>query len=92
MSGVYWGLSALWLTGHMEYMDKKDVIEWVLSCQHANGSFGATPEHDGSLLYTLSAVQILLLYGEEGLLDAGTVADCAPCFSSRKIMYVFETS
>jgi geranylgeranyl transferase type-2 subunit beta len=33
----------------------------VLSCQHENGGFGAAPGHDAHLLYSVSAVQILVM-------------------------------
>lgn len=36
-------------------------------------SFGGNVGHDGHMLYTLSAVQILAMYGELGLLDIGKV-------------------
>lgn len=39
-------------------------MDFVLSCQHENGGFGAAPGHDAHMLYTVSAVQIL------GTLDA----------------------
>lgn len=32
----------------------------MLSCQHDNGGFGAAPGHDPHMLYTVSAVQILV--------------------------------
>lgn len=35
------------------------MIDFVLSCQHQNGGFGAAPSHDAHMLYTVSAVQIL---------------------------------
>lgn len=31
-----------------------------MSCQHPNGGFGAAPGHDPHMLYTVSAVQILV--------------------------------
>lgn len=34
-------------------------MDFVLSCQHENGGFGAAPGHDAHMLYTVSAVQIL---------------------------------
>lgn len=35
------------------------MIEFVLSCLHDNGGFGAAPGHDAHMLYTVSAIQIL---------------------------------
>ncbi|XP_065829298.1 geranylgeranyl transferase type-2 subunit beta-like isoform X2 [Oscarella lobularis] len=63
MSGVYWGLTALSLLHELDRMNRDDVIAFVRSCyDDKTGSFSAAPNHDPHLLYTLSAVQILVLY------------------------------
>ncbi|KAI4132703.1 MAG: hypothetical protein LQ347_002485 [Umbilicaria vellea] len=59
LNGVYWGLTALHLLGHPEALPRDETIEFVLSCQHDNGGFGAAPGHDAHMLYTVSAIQIL---------------------------------
>ena len=59
MNGVYWGLTALHLLGHPDALPRQATIDFVLSCQHENGGFGAAPGHDAHMLYTVSAVQIL---------------------------------
>lgn len=64
LNGVYWGLTALHLLGHPETLPRHATLDFVLSCQHDNGGFGAAPGHDAHMLYTVSAVQIL------GLIDA----------------------
>lgn len=56
---MYWGLTALHLLGHPEALPRDETIDFVLSCQHENGGFGAAPGHDTHMLYTVSAVQIL---------------------------------
>jgi hypothetical protein len=61
MNGVYWGLTALFLMKRGDALPKSEVIDWVLSCQHKNGGFGAAPGHDPHMLSTVSAVQILAL-------------------------------
>lgn len=61
LNGVYWGLTALHLLGHPEALSRQDTIDFVLSCQHDNGGFGAAPGHDAHLLSTVSAVQILAM-------------------------------
>lgn len=61
LSGVYWGLTALHLLGHPDALPRDETIDFVLSCQHENGGFGAAPGHDVHMLYTVSAVQILIL-------------------------------
>ena len=58
MSGVYWGLTALDLLNNLDRMDRQEVLEFVKSCQHPCGGFGAAPRHDPHLLYTLSAIQV----------------------------------
>ncbi|KAJ8097915.1 terpenoid cyclases/protein prenyltransferase alpha-alpha toroid [Lipomyces tetrasporus] len=74
MSGVYWGLMALDLMGARDALPREDVIEYVKSCQHPNGGFGANPGHDPHLLYTLYAVQILFIQGALDTIDANLVA------------------
>lgn len=59
MNGVYWGLTALHLLGHPQALPHHETVDFVLSCQHDNGGFGAAPGHDAHMLYTVSAVQIL---------------------------------
>lgn len=76
MSGVYWGLTALYLVGHLEDMDGEEIINWVLASQHADGGFGGSPRHDSHLLYTLSALQVLALYQKLHLVDADKVISC----------------
>ncbi|KAF6026396.1 RABGGTB [Bugula neritina] len=62
MSGIYWGLTAMDLMGKLHRMDRQEAVEFVKSCEHDCGGFGASPAHDPHLLYSLSAVQILCLY------------------------------
>ncbi|KAK8056159.1 putative Rab geranylgeranyl transferase type II beta subunit [Apiospora rasikravindrae] len=61
LNGVYWGLTALHLLKKPEALPRDATIDFVLSCQHENGGFGAAPGHDAHMLYTVSAVQILAL-------------------------------
>lgn len=61
LNGVYWGLTALHLLGHPDALPREDTIDFVLSCQRDNGGFGAAPGHDAHMLYTVSAVQILVI-------------------------------
>ena len=76
VSGVYWGVVALSLLGHLEDMDGKAIVQWVLSCQKDDGGFGGSPRHHSHLLYTLSAVQILALYDKLDLVDADKTSSC----------------
>lgn len=50
-----------------------DSIVVIFSALMTCGSFGGNVGHDGHMLYTLSAVQILAMYGELALLDVGRV-------------------
>ncbi|KAL1635162.1 Rab geranylgeranyltransferase [Neofusicoccum ribis] len=59
LNGLYWGLTALHLLGHPDALPRKDVLDFVISCLHDDGGFGAAPGHDAHMLYTVSAVQIL---------------------------------
>jgi geranylgeranyl transferase type-2 subunit beta len=59
LNGLYWGLTALHLMGHPEALPREETIDFVLSCQHDSGGFGAAPGHDAHMLSTVSAVQIL---------------------------------
>ncbi|KAE8347410.1 hypothetical protein BDV24DRAFT_146911 [Aspergillus arachidicola] len=61
LNGVYWGLTALHLLGCPQALPREDTINFVLSCQRENGGFGAAPGHDAHMLYTVSAVQILVM-------------------------------
>ncbi|KAK0733946.1 terpenoid cyclases/protein prenyltransferase alpha-alpha toroid [Lasiosphaeria miniovina] len=61
LNGLYWGLTALHLLGHPEALPRAETIDFVLSCQHECGGFGAAPGHDAHMLSTVSAVQILAL-------------------------------
>lgn len=61
LNGLYWGLAALHLLGHPQALPREETIDFVLSCQHENGGFGAAPSHDAHMLYTVSAVQILAM-------------------------------
>lgn len=61
LNGLYWGLTSLFLLGRPEALPREGVLDFVLSCQHQNGGFGAAPGHDAHMLSTVSAVQILVM-------------------------------
>lgn len=65
MSGIYWGYTALHMLKAENKFDKDELISFVMSCQdEKTGGFGAYPNHDPHLLYTLSALQILEMTGQ----------------------------
>ncbi|KAL5013014.1 hypothetical protein ScPMuIL_011565 [Solemya velum] len=75
LSGIYWGLTAMDLVKQLDRMSKEEVLEFVQSCQHECGGFGASTGHDPHLLYTLSAVQVLVLYDAVDCVDVGKVIE-----------------
>ena len=82
LNGVYWGLTALHLLGHPEALPRQETIDFVLSCQNEDGGFGAAPGHDSHMLYTVSAVQILVTVDAVHELDkkkAGGKAKVTSC-------------
>lgn len=58
VSGIYWGLTGMALMKRLDSMNKPEVLEFVKSCRHSNGGFGASQDHDAHLLYTLSSIQV----------------------------------
>lgn len=69
MNGLYWGLTALYLLKRPDALPREETIKFVLSCQHKNGGFGAAPNHDAHMLYTTSAIQILVMIDAVDELD-----------------------
>lgn len=57
------------LLGRPDALPREETIAFVLSCQHENGGFGAAPGHDSHLLYTVSAVQVLVMVDALGELE-----------------------
>ncbi|ODN74543.1 hypothetical protein L202_06914 [Cryptococcus amylolentus CBS 6039] len=62
LNGIYWGLTALYIMGQPEALNREGVIQYVLSCwDDKAGTFGPHPGHDGHILATLSGIQVLLM-------------------------------
>lgn len=60
MSGVYWGVTALDLLGHLSKLNKDEIIDFIKKCQCAvSGGFSPCEGHDPHILYTLSAIQVV---------------------------------
>jgi len=94
MSGIYWGLTAMSLMDKLDMMDREGVIQFVKSCQHDNGGFSASINHDPHLLYTLSAVQVNVVtmvhrgVGKTGFKRAGMlIVDRQPKLPHSKYCY-----
>lgn len=63
MSGMYWGLNALYLMNFLR-SDSAEVpktLEFIKQCQGEDGGFSAAPKHDSHLLHTCCAVQMLVI-------------------------------
>uniref|UniRef100_A0A060T982 Geranylgeranyl transferase type-2 subunit beta n=1 Tax=Blastobotrys adeninivorans TaxID=409370 RepID=A0A060T982_BLAAD len=75
ISGLYWGLTALDLMDAVDTLPRDEVIDFVKKCQHKNGGFGAHPNHDPHILYTLSALQILVTEDAIDQIDAELVSN-----------------
>ncbi|XP_065324931.1 geranylgeranyl transferase type-2 subunit beta-like [Gordionus sp. m RMFG-2023] len=77
MSGIYWCCNSLALLGKLDNnhssIRKQDVISFIKSCECSNGGFASSQNHDPHLLYTLSAIQILLLYNSLEVIDSDKV-------------------
>ena len=73
MSGVYWGISALYLVDGLSDMNGGMIVDFVMNCQHEGGGFGGNAGHDPHMLYTLSAVQILVLFDALDRLEPASV-------------------
>lgn len=70
LNGVYWGLVALCIMNRKEALDRDEMIKYVMSCwDEKAGAFGAHPGHDGHILSTLSAIQILAIQDSLDILD-----------------------
>ena len=64
LNAVYWALTSMHLLGRpvTGSLDREKVIDYVKSCwNETDGGFGGHEGHDSHLLYTLSAVQILVI-------------------------------
>ncbi|KAF8778583.1 Geranylgeranyl transferase type-2 subunit like protein [Argiope bruennichi] len=75
LSGIYWGLTALDLMGHMDKLDKESIIDFIKNCQHKCGGFSSSIGHDPHILYTLSAIQILTMYDSLNVIDVEKTVD-----------------
>lgn len=64
MSGVYWGINALYLMSALEDKFPPEVekaLIFIKQCQTEDGGFSAAPRHDPHILHTLSAIQVLVI-------------------------------
>ncbi|ODN95776.1 geranylgeranyl transferase type-2 subunit beta [Cryptococcus wingfieldii CBS 7118] len=77
LNGIYWGLTALYIMGQPEALDREGVIQYVLSCwDDKAGTFGPHPDHDGHILATLSGIQVLLMQDALDRADVERITSC----------------
>lgn len=62
MSGMYWGLTAMALMENLGQMDRQQVVTFLRQCVEESGGISASVGHDPHLLYTLSAVQVNIIF------------------------------
>ncbi|XP_054164255.1 geranylgeranyl transferase type-2 subunit beta-like [Oppia nitens] len=63
MSGIYWTTTALQLMdSDFDSAGRQDILSMIKTCVHPNGGISAAKGHDPHLLYTMSAIQILVSY------------------------------
>ncbi|KAF9523298.1 rab geranylgeranyltransferase [Crepidotus variabilis] len=74
LNAIYWGFTALSMLNKPDALDREEMIEFVMSCwDEETGAFGAHPQHDGHLLSTLSAIQILIMQDALDRLDVDRI-------------------
>ena len=58
---IYWSLTALDLLGQLDQLPREEMIAYVFSCLNKNGGFSPAPNHYPTIIYTLSAIQVLVI-------------------------------
>jgi len=74
VSGIYWGFTGIDVLNCLHEMDKEKTLQQVLVCQKPNGGFAGNKDHDAHLLYTLSAVQVLVMLDSLDKINSDLVA------------------
>jgi geranylgeranyl transferase type-2 subunit beta len=70
MSGIYWLCTCIDLLHSLKLIDQDYVIDYIQKCHDKNsGGYSPSPNHDPHLLYTLSAVQVLVQLNRIDLID-----------------------
>lgn len=65
LNGIYWALTALHILDSPQTLDSEEILKFTLSCYDPqSGGFAAHPGYDVHMLYTLSALQILVLLNQ----------------------------
>ena len=70
MSGIYWFSTCLDLLHSLEASDREFIIDYIQKCYHPSiGGYSPSPNHDPHLLYTLSAIQVLVQFNRMDLIN-----------------------
>ncbi|CEH11762.1 rab geranylgeranyltransferase [Ceraceosorus bombacis] len=71
LNAIYWALCTLHILDAPDALPRNELVQFTLSCwDEERGAFGPHPGHDGHVLASLSAVQILALCDALPDLDA----------------------
>lgn len=84
VNGLYWGLTALDLMNEIDALPREQVIKYLANQQHSNGGFGGHTHHDPHILYTLSAIQVLVTYDALDAIDVEAVVQCTLWISDTR--------
>uniref|UniRef100_A0A0K0FU40 Geranylgeranyl transferase type-2 subunit beta n=1 Tax=Strongyloides venezuelensis TaxID=75913 RepID=A0A0K0FU40_STRVS len=76
MSGIYWCCGAMDIIGHLDKMNRDDILKFIFGeCYDSkSGGFRASEGNDPHLLSTLSAIQLLIMFKALDQLDKDAVA------------------
>eukprot|EP00835_Amoeboradix_gromovi_P003150 NODE_198_length_15297_cov_0.486182.p6 type:complete len:315 gc:universal NODE_198_length_15297_cov_0.486182:3113-4057(+) len=75
MSAYYWAICATKLITREDVLDSAKITNFVLNCHHSSGGFSGAIGHDPHLLYTLSAIQILVMLNKLHLVNVDLTVD-----------------
>ena len=65
LNAIYWAVTTLFLLGKPDALPIDDVVAYVFDCwDDEQGAFGSHPGHDAHVHVTLSAIQVLFMYGK----------------------------
>ncbi|KAL6737990.1 hypothetical protein Aduo_011590 [Ancylostoma duodenale] len=74
LSGIYWCVSAVSILKKPDALSRDAIVEYIRECQRGDGGFAPATHHDSHLLHTLSAVQILIMFGALDSFDLDLIA------------------
>ncbi|KAJ1368177.1 hypothetical protein KIN20_029255 [Parelaphostrongylus tenuis] len=75
LSGIYWCVAAACVLNKPNALSREEIVQYIKECQRGDGGFAPAAHHDSHLLHTLSAVQILIMYGALDSFDLDSIAE-----------------